>query len=471
MYRQVILQKPRSFKRRLSGLFALMVLAMFSLTLFVGSAQPISSALSTCVEVPKISAHTATAKSPSGLSETLSSNIGQIGALAPDPGKPSWDGADRGNDVKTLPNNQAVIVGKFNTYEWAGNNYSRHNFVVIDTKTGQPTAAAPNINGELLTVEVSCDAKSVYIGGNFSRVNGEVRNNVARINLSDGSLMPWNPNTDKPVQDIARIKKKIVIGGTFSTVGGQKKSVIASVNAASGALTSWMNIRVTGADPNGPKMVFNIVPSPDESLMVITGNFYKANGKSHPRMFVLGYSSTHPTLKKWYTKRTENPCSPKKDHEELGVAFAPESKAFYTVSTGGYSGDQTPAHDCDAAVKWPVTKAALSSTNVKPLWVNWNHGDSLSGVVATEKSIFIAGHNKYCKDRAGRGGTLLDRPGICEIDAKTGAATAWRGTTSRQRSMHVRMALTPQGLLYVGDANKLNNELGHNDLGLWLWAN
>lgn len=462
----------RSGLARLRRIVAVAVAGVFSLSMLATGVKPVDvTAATACVSSPTIKAHKATSISPSGLSEALSPNIGEIGALAPDPGKPSWDGADRGNDVKTLPNNLAVIVGKFTSYEWNGGSYARNNFVVINTQTGEPTSAAPNINGELLTVELSCDGKSVYVGGDFNRVNGEVRNNAARINLADGSLLAWNPNTDKAVQDIARIKQKIVIGGAFSTVGGQKKSVIASVNAASGALTSWMNTRVTGADPGGPKMVFNIVPSPDEKLMVITGNFYKANGKNHPRMFVLGYGSKHPTLKKWYTPRTEHPCSPKKDHEELGVAFAPGSKAFYTVTTGGFSGNQLPAHNCDAAAKWPVSKAALGSTKVKPLWVNWNHGDSLSGVVATEKSIFIAGHNKYCKDRAGRGGNLLDRPGICEIDAKTGAATKWNGTTSRQRSMHVRMALTPQGLLYVGDANKLNNELGHNDLGLWTWAN
>lgn len=463
-------------KIRTTVVLSALVFAMALSGLNLSSAAPAA-----CVTSPKVSAHPATAISPSGLSENLSSNIGEIGALAPDPGKPSWDGADRGNDVKTLPGNLAVIVGKFKSYEWNGHSYPQNNLVIINTATGQPlqkagqtnplVTVAPNINGELFTVELSCDGKSVYVGGKFNRVNGQVRNNAARINIATGDLMKWNPNVNGSVQDIARIKKKIVIGGTFTTVGGQNKSVIANVNPASGALSSWMNLRVTGADPGGPKMVFNIVPSPDEKLMVITGNFYKVNGKSHPRMFVLGYSSTHPTLKKWYTPRTEHPCSPKKDHEELGVAFAPGSKAFYTVTTGGFSGNQLPAHNCDAAAKWPVDKAALGSTKVKPLWVNWNHGDSLSGVVATEKSIFIAGHNKYCKDRAGRGGTLLDRPGICEIDAKTGAATAWKGTTSRQRSMHVRMALTPQGLLYVGDANKFNGETGHNDLALWLWQN
>ncbi|MCA9326907.1 delta-60 repeat domain-containing protein [Candidatus Saccharibacteria bacterium] len=459
--RKRLFHKIRTFVM-LSGLVFAMALSGLNLS---------SAALAACVTSPKISAHTATAISPSGLSENLSPNIGQIGALAPDPGKPSWDGADRANDVKVLPNNLAVVAGKFTSYDWGGQSYVRNNLVIINTQTGEPTSIAPNINGELFTVELSCDGKSVYVGGNFNRVDGQVRNNAAQINIADGALMPWNPNVDGSVQDIARIQRKVIIGGTFTTVGGQKKSVLASVNATTGALTGWMNVRVTGADPGGPKMVFNVVPSPDEKLMVITGNFYKANGKSHPRMFVLGYNGTHPTLKKWYTPRTENPCSPKKDHEELGVAFAPGSKAFYTVSTGGYSGNQNPAHDCDAAVKWPLSKAALGSTKVKPLWINWNHGDSLSGVVATEKSVFIAGHNKYCKDKAGRGGTLLDRPGICELDAKTGAATQWHGTTSRQRSMHVRMALTPQGLIYVGDANKLNNQTGHNDLGLWLWAN
>lgn len=434
---------------------------------FSGVQIPAAKAATSCVTSPVISAHTATNISPSGLSETLSPNIGQIGALPPEAGKPDWDGADRANDVKVLPGNLAVIVGKFTKYQWKGTDYDRNNFVVINTATGAPTSVAPNINGELLTVELACNGSAVYVGGDFNRVNGVVRNNAAKISLSDGSLLDWNPSPNAPVQDIAQVKNKLMIGGKFTQIGGANRKGIASVTTKAGTATNWVLTRLAGGtDTQGGVMAFNIVPSPDHSLIVITGNFYKVNGVKHKRIAILKYASKHPQLQKWATPLTDKDCQPKKDHEELGVAFAPNSKAFYTATTGG----NVPGTHCDALAKWSVWPKKLASSKVKPMWINFSNHDSLSGVVATDKSVWVAGHNKFCAVAPGRPIETVDRPGICEVNARTGKVTAWNGTTSRQRSMHVRMALTPQGLIYVGDANKLNNELGHNDLGLWQWA-
>lgn len=436
---------------------------------FSGVQIPAAKAATSCVTSPTISARTATAISPSGLSETLSPNIGQIGALPPEAGKPDWDGADRANDVKVLPGNLAVIVGKFTKYQWKGADYNRNNFVVINTATGAPQSIAPNINGELLTVELACNGNAVYVGGSFNRVNGVVRNNAAKISLTDGSLMEWNPNANGSVQDIAQIKNKLVLGGKFTQIGSATRNGIASVTTKTGVATNWVLTRLAGgAETKGNVAAFNVIPSPDHSLLVITGNFYKVNGANHKRMAVLKYASKHPQLQKWNTPLTEKGCNPKKDHEELGVAFAPNSKAFYTATTGG----NVPGTHCDALAKWPVGAKKLTSSNVKPLWINFSNHDTLSGVVATGKSVWVAGHNEFCAVKPGRPIETVDRPGICEVNAKTGKVTAWNGTTSRQRSLHVRMALTPQGLIYVGDANKLNGiKDKHNDLGLWQWAN
>lgn len=445
---------------------------------FSGIQVPSAKAATSCVTSPVINSRTATSISPSGLSENLSPNIGQIGALPPDAGKPTWDGADRANDVKVLPGNLAVIVGKFKTYEWNGHAYPQNNFVIINTKTGAPLlmpdpedsfdTIAPNINGELLTVEQACNGEWVYVGGNFNRVNGVVRNNAAKISLSDGSVADWNPNTNGTVEEIAQVQSKLLLGGRFTQIGSTPRAGIASVSTKTGAANGWMNLRLAGGvNTKGNVMAFNIVPSPDHNLIVVTGNFYRVNDVKHKRIIVLKYAGTHPQLQKWATPLTNNDCQVKKDHEELGVAFAPNSKIFYTASTGGNYANT----NCDAVAKWSVWPKKLSSNKVMPVWINYSKGDSLSGIVATDKSVFVAGHNKFCSVNPGTPIVTADRPGICEINAASGKVTAWNGTTSRQRSMHVRMALTPQGLIYVGDANKINGELGHNDLALWTWAN
>ncbi len=474
MKRAVVTQMVSSPVRRVLRTTQLLSAAMLVVAGFAVANVPApkASALSDCVRTPQILEHTATAISPSGLSENLSPNIGEIAPLPSDlpiddPAH-EWDGADRAHDVQVLPGNKALIVGKFTGYTWKGTTYARNNFVIIDTATGQPNSFAPNINGEVFTAKMACDGASVYIGGDFSRVNGAVRNNAARISLTDGSLMSWDPNPNNRVYDIELVEKKLVLAGSFTQAGGDAVVGLVSVNPSTGVANDWMNAVLSDPRPDAPALGFNIVASPDETIFVVTGNFRKVNGKVHHRIAVFKYGATHPALQKWATHFTEDKCSTNKQYEELGLTFAPSSKYFYTAATGGDPGGDT---DCDAVVRWPARPVDLDDTDVTPAWINYTDTDSLSGVVATAKSVWVAGHNRWCSSTVGRPIAPEDHSGICEIDVSTGKVTAWHGTTSRQRSMHVRMALTQQGLIYVGDANKLNDELGHNNLGLWTWAN
>src|SRR5215475_1868913 len=64
-------------------------------------------------------------------------------------------------------------------------------------------ATFPNVHftkpGLVLATAIQPDGK-IIIGGNFSTVNGVVRNNLARLN-ADGSLdQSWNPNADGAVR-------------------------------------------------------------------------------------------------------------------------------------------------------------------------------------------------------------------------------------------------------------------------------
>jgi hypothetical protein len=135
---------------------------------------------------------------------------------------------------------------------------------------------------------------------------------------------------------------------------------------------------------------------------------------------------------------------------------------LYIASTGrDFKGS-----DCDAASRWNTTTTNLNTSNVQPTWINFTDNDSLSAVVVYQGSAYLAGHQKGCAAQAGRPFTIVASPGMCRLDAKTGAYLPGAPTTSRQRSLHVRMYVTPQGLLYVGDVNKFNGKQ-RNDIALF----
>lgn len=395
---------------------------------------------------------------PAGhLSDTPSATIGTIGVLAPKAGQPSWDGADRAHDMAFFGGHYAVIVGYFQSYEKGTQAWSRNNMVIIDMLTGQPTGVSLPINGEVLTVKVAPSGTAAYIGGNFSlTVNGQARKNAAKFNLTTGELYDWNPNVNGTVNDIdlaGAKRNKVVLAGTFTTVAGASRPYFASVNATNGALTDWMKVAVTGGQDGFPTMGFNIVTNSDGSLIVGTGNFTAVNGKEHPRIFLLKAAAKTATLQPWFTTMTTPTCGANKSHEELGAVFTGKYR-LGLATTGG----NAPKSNCDAISVWNMKDTA--NTKAKPLWINYTDNDTMSGIAFYRGYTYGAGHNKWCSVQAGKPYASVDRPGLCEYDAKTGALTTWNPTTSRQRSMHIRLVPTPadfqvQGLFYVGDANQI----------------
>lgn len=402
---------------------------------------------------------------PAGpLSDQPSPTIGTICPLPPDPGKPEWDGADRANDVAFFGNRYAVIVGYFQCYEKGGSSYPRQSLVIVDMTTGQPTAVSLPIKGEVFTVKISASGDAAYIGGNFDvNVGGEKRHNAAKIDLITGALYAWDPIVDKVVYDIDLAGKgrgKVLLAGSFTTLNGVSRPYFASVNNTSGALTDWVKLQVAGGQ-DGPTLGFNFVTNNDGTLMVGTGSFTSVNGKVHNRVFVLKATKGRARLVPWSTRYTNNPCGPSKDHEELGAVFSGKFK-FGLAATGGDKEGST----CDAVSVWTL-KEQLEEAKAKPLWINYTNQDSMSGVAFFRGYTYGAGHNKGCAIAAGRPYTVVDRPGLCEYNAKTGQLTSWNPTTSRQRSMHVRLVPTPatfqvHGLFYVGDANRIGGEERNN---------
>lgn len=406
---------------------------------------------------------------PAGhLSDQPSATIGTIGAMAPKAGQPAWDGADRAHDMAFFGGHYAVIVGYFQQYEKGTQTWNRESMVIIDMLTGQPTNVSLPIKGEVLTVKVAPSGTAAYIGGDFTvQVDGQTRKNAAKFDLTTGALTAWNPKVDKTVNDIdlARAnRQKVLLAGTFTTVNGTPRPYFASVNSSDGALTDWMNLKVTGGQDGFPTMGFNIVTNSDGSLIFGTGNFTAVNGAEHQRVFLLAATAKSAVLQKWATPRTAPTCGANKSHEELGAVFSGKYK-LGLATTGG----NAPRSDCDAVSVWDMQDTA--NTKAQPVWINFTDNDTMSGIAFYRGHTYGAGHNKWCSVKAGRPFSTVDRPGMCEYDAKTGALTSWNPTTSRQRSMHIRLVPTPsdfavQGLFYVGDANKIGGQ-DRNDIAFF----
>ena len=109
--------------------------------------------------------------------------------------------------------------------------------------------APPAIDGDVFAVALQPNGK-IVIGGEFTRVNGAVRNNVARLNR-DGSLdESFDPGVgpNASVHAVAVDRDGILIGGLFVTVDGLSSRRVARLEFDGALSRSFM----VGAGFNGP---------------------------------------------------------------------------------------------------------------------------------------------------------------------------------------------------------------------------
>jgi len=449
------------------------LVAVFTTTF---SAPANASAAITCVNTtPPGVSHGFAAGEPS-------THMGVFGEEAPASGDPSWDGADRVNALAFDPVSNVIIAGGvFSSYIWNGTSYQVHNVVAFDATTGEPyTAFQPDVDGEVLTVAISCTGTAVFIGGTFHHVGSSTRNYAAKLSLATGSLSNWDPNPNGIVQSIALIHDHLIVAGNFTKICGVARSNIASLNSTTAVVDNWLKLSITGHDLDGPKKVIKVIGNHAGTAATILGNFNEVNGHPHRAIAMLHITGSAATLYPWNTPLTEHACSDGFAAPILDAAYTPGDTRLITVSTGGAHANSL----CDVATKWNATDT--SNTTAKPMAQQWTGGDSMSGIACTSDTCFVGGHFRWgnnppiqpqvpgtdCSDNASHAGyncagpTAVDRKGVEEIDIASMKVTQWNPGHARQEGMHDAFLITTQGVFDASDGDTAGG-IPRNDLAFW----
>lgn len=157
-------------------------------------------------------------------------------------------------DGKTL-----YVGGKFtrvreNPPGVAGRSIAVNSVAAIDVATGEAISAwNPKVTGGSATVralEIAGDR--VFIGGNFTTVGGQPRQNLAAVDAVDGTVEPFAPNvtasgtTTPTVYGLLAGGSKLYAGGVFNNVDGKARAKLAAFSLATGALDPAWRPKATG---------------------------------------------------------------------------------------------------------------------------------------------------------------------------------------------------------------------------------
>ncbi|MEV0626449.1 hypothetical protein [Nonomuraea wenchangensis] len=332
---------------------------------------------------------------------------------------------------------------------------ARDNLFAFDLPTGRILPGfAPVVPGPVRGLAAG-DGGTVYVGGEFYRVNNTRARGLARVRLSDGALVPgFAPNlVGGTVNTLARQDGSLYVGGDFTG----PREALARLDATTGAADP--GFAVTPGEPLTPRVkVYALAIA--RGRLLVDGSFTTLGGQSRPQLGLIDVTGPTARVAPWRTETYARKCSDAFPSYVRGLDFSPDGGYFVVVTTGGAVGGI-----CDTAARF---ETFAKGSAIRPTWVNATGGDSLYAVAVTGAAVYVGGHQRWLNNPQGRdtaGPGAVARPGIGAIHPTTGMALAWNPT--RERGIGVKaFSAQPAGLLVGSDTTRLGREY-HARIGMF----
>ena len=184
--------------------------------------------------------------------------------------------------VKDAATGKSYVGGSFS---YVGN-YTGSG-VPTSTTNGTAVATYPKVNGSVITV-ISDGSSGWYIGGAFTKVGGISMPGLAHI-TSDGVLdSSWSPQVSGGFSAAAALlldSTTLYVGGSFTSIGGQTRNNLAAISTTTALATSW--------NPNVNNIVHSLVKN--GTTLYVGGEFTQVGG-STTRNGGAAYSTTTGSL-------------------------------------------------------------------------------------------------------------------------------------------------------------------------------
>lgn len=282
--------------------------------------------------------------------------------------------------------------------------------VPLDVASGAPVTEFPVIIGDVACA-LADGAGGWFIGGDFTSVGRLARTNLAHV-LEDGSVSPWDPAPDGPVQALARIGDTLYAGGLFGQIGGQARSQIAALDVSTGAPTAW--------DPGADGAVYALAVS--GNVVYAGGGFAHIGGQARGHLAALDAVTGLATA--WNPNALPDYSSVLCLAVDAGRVYA--SGSFAAIGGQMRSGLASLDPATGMATAWDPSPG--------PMFAN------VYAMVPAGNTVYVGG------SFATIGGA--DRASLAALDASTGRATAWDPGTDGT----VNALALVGGTLYAGGA-------------------
>ncbi len=358
------------------------------------------------------------------------------------------------------------IGGNFTQVKAAGSQtvVDRSRVLAFDAATGAiDDSFKPSADGEVSVLLPSADGHSIYLGGQFTHIDGVARKVLTRLDIDTGQpVAGFTPNVDARVKDLRLSGGRLWVGGNFAHVDGVARTALATLNPNTGRLDTFQSLDFAGMQNGGTTLVYKMDITPDGSKLIAVGNFTSVGGQSRPQIVMLDLSGGSTQLANWQTSRYAAACSSSFDSYMRDVDISPDG-TYFVVSTTGAAGGTSKL--CDSQVRW---ETSATGSDLQPTWVTYTGGDTTYAIEITDSVVYVGGHfrwsnNPFGSDSPGQG--AMDRSGIAALSPESGMPFQWNPGRTRGVGVFDLLATT-QGLWMASDTDVAGDET-HQKLAMF----
>ncbi len=274
--------------------------------------------------------------------------------------------------------NTVYATGKFTSARPAGakagtGETPRANLLAYDIRTGALlTSFRHSLNAQGLVVTASPDGTRVYVGGDFTTVDGQARNRLAAFDTATGSLVAsFHPSMSSRVRALAATTSTVYAGGSFTTVNGSARAHLSAIAAGAGALLSWAPKADDGE-------VSAMVLAPGGTRLVVGGRFTTLSGQAAYGLGML--DATSGAVSSFAANSVVRDAGPNSDITSLRTDGRLIYGTGYVYGAGG---------------NLEGMFAADPANGGKLVWVEDCHGDSYD-VLPVGSVAYTVGHAHDC---------------------------------------------------------------------------
>ncbi len=257
--------------------------------------------------------------------------------------------------TKVIVGGTFTQVRRANTSAFLTRNY----LFAFDMNTGviDPNFV-PILNRSVEALALGPDGSSVFVGGDFSTVNGLSYKKVVRLNIADGSIVTaFKANASALVQDLVARGDWLYVSGKFTTIKSTARSGVARLDPNTGNVDADFDLPFTNP-LRGTLGVPEIDVSPDGSNLVAIGSFSKVAGLDRVQIAMLDVGVTPAVVSSWQTSdfpvfvqnSTTTWCSGSFRTYMRDVDIAPDGSYFVVATTGAFRANRL----CDTATRWEL---------------------------------------------------------------------------------------------------------------------